>query len=357
MELLASLPWPRGICIASGKLFALGRGRPRSVGGPDPNIDDRAGVIFEISISGGEAVAVHEPISPPFHLWDKQLPIYSDIETDRPYVGLAWHEASQNFFICCFSGIDKPTDSNSFRKNSTDAVLRFDCRVGKWFEVERHDPSVVPVSLRQLPSTSSIPNNFYPSNNESIPHGWLNGPDALLVHGNDLFVAGKDNHSLIRYDLSPLISEPNTAYLQSYVMRRDTKDVLIDGSLLPQFDGPSALETDGISLFVGLRSKDIVLSFPLTGPFDIAFQIATLPPKVELIDLALSPTGELFVASKVGKIWNIGLPDSAKNYQATDENVYASLPTDGSNITFGQNGKLYACCDINGGAIFNQTNG
>ena len=356
MELLASVLWPRGLCFAGGRLFALGRGRPRGAGGPDPDIADHAGSIFEVPLSGSGAVETHLPNDPPFHLWDRLLPIHSDIETDRPYAGLAWHEVSQNFLVCCFSGIDKPTSSVAFRKNSTDAVLRFDCRNGRWFEVERHDGTVVPEDLRRS-LTTSIPNNYFPSNDSSLPHGWVNGPDGLLVHDNDLFIVGKDNHSLVRYDLTPILSDPEYGHLPSVVLRKDSKDVLVDGSVAPMFDGPSALATDGTYLYVGLRTTDIVLGFPWAGPFDSAFLAATLPSGVELIDLAMSSGGELFVSSKRRKIWNAGVPDPATTYAATDSNVFAQLPGNGSNITFGDDGVLYACCNVDDGGIFHDTSG
>lgn len=352
MELLASVPWPRGLCFAEGRLFTLGRGRPRGAGGPDPEICDQAGTIFEVSLSGNGAVETHAPCDPPFKLWDQSLPTYSDIETDRPYVGLVWHEPSKNFFICCFSGIDKPTSSLSFRKNATDAILRFDCRVGKWFEVERHDGSVVPEDLRREQTTAAIPNNFFPSSDSSLPNGWINGPDGLLVHDDDLFVVGKDNPSLVRYDLKPILDNPEYAHLSSTVLRRDDKDITVEGVTSPLFDGPSALATDSSCLYVGLRTTNVVLGFSLTGAFDSAFLAAKLPQGSELIDLAMSPEGELFVSSKHEKIWNLGVPDPDQTYVATDANVYATLPGKASNIVIGDNDILYACCNANKGGVF-----
>ena len=395
-ELITPLPWPRGLSFAGDSLYALCRGRPRGAGGPDPNIEDNAGAIFKIPTSGGAPELAYSPTSPPFKLWNRQLPRQVDIDTDRPYAGMVWHKASQNFFICCFSGIDKPTDSKSFQKNATDAVLRLNQSTSEWFEVERHDATVVPLNIRkQVPP--NIDNRYFPSSPLSpphrwdLPHGWLNGPDGLLVYGNALYVVGKDNHSLVRYDLSVLSGEPSLEHLPSTLLRKDSKEVLIAGRATELFDGPSSLATDGENLYIGMRSTDVVLGFPVNGPFKEGFIVAELPEGSEVIDIALSSFGNLFISTKKGKIWNCGKPNKDKPFTArtpksaspvppdsipefppgstpqippdsipknpvlfTSISVgrTAQLPGNGSNIVFDSEGTLYACCNANDGGIY-----
>ena len=52
-------------------------------------------------------VRIARPTAPPFVLWDRTAtPPESDRATDRPYCGLRYHAASDNLFICGFSGVD-----------------------------------------------------------------------------------------------------------------------------------------------------------------------------------------------------------------------------------------------------------
>lgn len=352
MHRLASIPWPRGLCFVGTTLYAIARGRPRGEGGPDPGIDDSAGWIYKLSLSGA-ASRIYEPSPSVFRLWDRSIPIYSDIETDRPYASLVWHDESQSFYCCGFSGIDQPTPTIDFRKNATDAIFRFHRPTKQWFEVERHDASVVvdPPTDRSAPTTGAIDNRFYPSDTATRPQGWLNGPNGLLIHDSHLFAVGKDNHSIIRYDLTDARRHPTTStHLQGNVLRIDSRRVSVGGISKPKlFDSPSALATDGGSLYVGLRATNVVLRFPLSGRFDDSELVARVPDGYEIIDLVMSPTEELFVSTKVGKIWKVGptLP-----YVATDANVYAALPGNGSNITIAADGTLFACCNDSGGAVY-----
>ncbi|UJB73128.1 hypothetical protein HRE53_30930 (plasmid) [Acaryochloris sp. 'Moss Beach'] len=320
---------------------------------------------FIVNILRFQAELAYPSINPPFRLWSRQLPRALDIETDRPYAGMVWHKGSQNFIICCFSGIDKPTEEVSFRKNATDAVLRLDQRNGKWFEVERHNAEVVDETLRKS-LTTSIPNIHFPSA-ENLPRGWLNGPDGLLVYGDELYVVGKDNHSLIRYDLSMILDDPLLENLQSSLVRKDSKEVLISGNNLPLFDGPSSLATDGERLYIGMRTTNVVLAFPLNGPFDEAVIVAELPEGSEIIDIALSPSNKLFISTKLGKIWNTGIPNLNEPFRANFLNSFADLPglpdinnfngttelpANGSNIVFDTEGTLYACCNFKDGGVY-----
>ncbi|MEM7039040.1 MAG: hypothetical protein AAF570_18820 [Bacteroidota bacterium] len=354
MEKLASVPWPRGLCFANGKLLALGRGRPRGAGGPHPSIDDRAGTIFEIETSTGNIREFISPTDPPFHFWNRKLPNYDDIETDRPYAGLAWDANTQNLFICGFSGIDKPSGAaTAFRKNATDAVLRYDFRVGKWFEVERHDGSVVPELIRRS-ITLNIPNYHYPSSTGALPQGWLNGPNGLTVHGSTLFVAGIANHSLVAYDLSPLIKDPAQGYLQGKVLRKDTRRVTLDAGVRDAFDAPSAIAIRDTYVYVSLRTPNLVLRFPLSGDYSTARVIAQFPSGVGLIDMKFGKAGDLYVSSKRKRIWKVGKPDPDHPFQGDASNVYAELPGNCANIALGKEDRLYVCCNVDGGAIYRQ---
>lgn len=50
------VPWPRGIVWHEGKLMVLARGVHRSAGGPQPDIDDLVGAIFEVDLNVFETV-------------------------------------------------------------------------------------------------------------------------------------------------------------------------------------------------------------------------------------------------------------------------------------------------------------
>ncbi|MHC5024083.1 MAG: hypothetical protein ACYTGG_09240 [Planctomycetota bacterium] len=177
------VPFPRGLAMVDGDLYVLCRGRVRSAGGVSAQIEDQAGTIYVVDpdISepigrprASEAVRTNgtilaRPVSPPFRLWDRTAdPPQRDRLTDRPYCTLRWHEATQSFYLCAFSGIDKPRtpeDPVAFRKNLTDAVLRYDRRTQEWHEVERHE----------IEAGASYPHHD-PAHHPP-PHGWLNGPD------------------------------------------------------------------------------------------------------------------------------------------------------------------------------------
>lgn len=383
-ELLASLPWPRGLAFADDKLYALCRGRPRGAGGPDP--EDRAGSLYEVPLDGAPVKLLAQPEDPPFRLWDPTVPKHEDIDTDRPYAGLAWHPRSRNFFICCFSGIDSPHGYGGFRKNATDGVLRFDLDASRWFTVERHTTShidSVTPNPRKKPRLEAMRNNFYPNPGSDLPRGWLNGPNGLSVHGDELFVVGKDNHSVVRYDLSVLSNGsadrheqglPSDPYRLTPDGRTGDTSVLIDEEYSELFDGPSSLVVSGKTIYIGLRSNNLVLAFVLGSDLRTARKVAQIPSESGLIDLAVAPSGALFASLKNGEVHRVSNPEAAfADPQSlaglTSQQLYATMPKtqpeklvaggevyqlddNGSNIIFGPDGTLYACCNKDGGGIY-----
>lgn len=363
VEPFAPLHWPRGLCFRNDTLHVLSRGRPRGAGGPHPNIADDAGRISKISPTG-EARTVATPTDPPFRLWNPQLPNHADIETDRPYATLVWHEESENFFICGFSGIDAPTGWGiSFRKNASDSILRYDTRSQSWHDVERHDASVVPQSAREG-QTQAIDNSHFPSA-AAPPRGWLNGPDGLMVHENSLYAVGKDNHSLVKYDLTSLVTDSATGPLPSTLLRKDGKDITLpDGSVEPIFDGPSALAYHDDTLFVGLRSVNLVIGMSFTGGVvgaNQGWKIVVLPNGSQIIDLATDSTGALLVCTKLemagrkdGAVWRVPDPASGATFTATNLNVHARIPGTCSNIAIDGSDRLYVCSNDKCGTIYRQ---
>jgi hypothetical protein len=200
-----AVPFPRGMVIVDERMYVLSRGRVRSAGGVSAAVADRAGTLWTVDrdevespvgepgerVRGNGAVFA-EPSDPPFRLWDRaSSPPESDRRTDRPYCVLRYDEASRNFFICAFSGVDMKREAGrpSFSKNYSDGVLRFDVRVGKWFEVERHEAG-----------SAEFPHHDVGRN--AAPHGWLKGPNNLVVVGEWLYAVGKDNHRMVRYPLA-----------------------------------------------------------------------------------------------------------------------------------------------------------
>jgi hypothetical protein len=204
-----AVPFPRGMVIVDGQMYVLSRGRVRGAGGVSAAVNDRAGTIWTIDKDVAEdalivepsqrvrenAIVFAEPTAPPFRLWDRtSQPPQADRNTDRPYCVLRYDPISKNFFLCAFSGVDLKREPGkpSFSKNYTDAVLRFDVASRTWHEVERHNDA----------AGGEFPHHD-PAKNPA-PHGWLKGPNNCLVVGRSLYAVGKENHRLVRYDLSTL---------------------------------------------------------------------------------------------------------------------------------------------------------
>ncbi len=274
-------PFPRGLAVVDGDLYVLSRGRVRGAGGVSAEIADRAGTIFRIDTAiaqpvgeeplsdavrtNGEVIAL--PTNPPFRLWDVTAnPPESDRLTDRPYAGLRWHEPTQSFYICAFSGVDKPRTGpgRSFSKNLTDAILRYDTRTGQWSEVERHNHEY---------------GGIYPHHDPAYfdpPHGWLNGPNNLLPVGNWLYAVGKDNNALVRYDLSVYLDDPNAGPAPSEFFLGTDIDTTNAGPVT--ITGHSALAHRDGWLYLATRTSSHVVRLRMDAAGEPA-----IPPEIELL--------------------------------------------------------------------------
>lgn len=333
-----AVPFPRGLQMVDGSLYVLSRGRVREYGGVDGSIDDKAGYLFKVDPNVAEPASVTEvsdavrnnglviatPQSPPFKLFDRSLkPATKDRETDRPYCGLTYHEGTQSFYICAFSGIDKPEvkGQSIFSKNLTDAVLRFDMRTQKWYEVERHDIEKGGLYPHHDPRT------------QKAPHGWLNGPDNCLAIGQSLYAVAKDNSRLIRYDLFALQRDPEAGAPPSHFVLGD-KLTLKDGSTL-DISGHSMLAARDGWLYVGTRTSSHVFRIPLdahsipvqpiVGELVAMFDAYDAEKKssANLTDMQFGPDGHLYVISaKPSRVFRF-LPDPKNVYDARDNRAEA----------------------------------
>jgi len=259
-------PFPRGLQLVDGKLYVLCRGRVREYGGVSAEVEDQAGTLYVVDpgvselFSGAEpGDAVREngtvlalPSAPPFRLWDRSAaPATRDRETDRPYCGLTYHAGTQSFYICAFSGVDKPEvkGQSTFSKNLTDAILRYDLRTSKWYEVERHDIEKGGLYPHQDPARGKP------------PHGWLNGPDNCLAVGDSLYAVSKDNSLLVRYDLTALRQDPEAGAPPSeFVLGQEA--TLRKGEKI-RLEGHSALGFHGGWLYLATRTSSHVVRLKL----------------------------------------------------------------------------------------------
>jgi hypothetical protein len=283
----------------------------RESGGADGRIDDRAGTIFLVDPDVSEPISdaepsqavrqngrvFAEPTEPPFRLFDRSAdPPSSDRETDRPYCSLRYDPVTQNFYVCAFSGIDRPEGNGStFSKNVSDAVHRFDTRTKKWHAVEQHI----------LEAGGNYPHHDPAS--RPPPHGRLNGPDNCLVVGRWLYVVAKDNSLLARYDLSEIASDPAAPPPPSeWVLDHNIE---IAGRGWQQFFGHSMLaERDGW-LYIGYRTSSVIVRVPLDSDGSLRRPIrgellAIFDPydprtrkSANLTDMVFGPEGDLYVVS------------------------------------------------------------
>ena len=305
------VPFPRGLQLVDDDLYVLARGRVRESGGADGRIDDRAGTIFVVNPDVGEPIAevepspvvrdnarvFAEPTAPPFRLFDRSAdPPTRDRETDRPYCALRYDPTTKNFYICAFSGIDKPEGrGGTFSKNVSDAVFRFDTRSKTWHVVEQH----------HLEAGGNYPHHDPAS--RPPPHGRLNGPNNCLVVGRWLYVVAKDNSLLARYDLSAIASDPNApAPPSEWVLDHN---IQIAGKGARQYFGHSMLaERDGW-LYIGYRTSSVIVRVPLDADGVLRRPIrgellAIFDPydpvtrtSANLTDMAFGPEGDLYVIS------------------------------------------------------------
>ena len=383
-RITSAVPWPRGLVFVDGKLVVLARGRHRRAGGCDPDVEDRAGCLFEVDPSIAEPVVPGGKAGPrvranarvlavaegsPFHVWDRETNPSDDRLMDRPYCTLVYDALSRNFFICGYSGVDLP--GARFRKNATDSIHRFDLRDRRWHPVEMHDPTVVPPQ----DLTRVVPNTYYPHHDplkNPAPHGWLNGPDGGVVAGRFLYVAGKDNHTLARYDLAPIRNDPSFGWPPSEkVLGRRLRLSMAGEVREVDLFGHSALAVHDGYLYIGYRTSSVVVRVPLDASGDLvkpvtAELIAEFQPydartrkSANLIDMRFNSKGELFVscASK-GRVWKIGVPDPGRVFDGNDARAGSPTPNQPyldlplltgnpkarvGNIAFDDRDRLYVC--------------
>jgi sugar lactone lactonase YvrE len=363
-----------------GKLFALARGVHRSAGGPQDDIEDLAGSIFEIdpgvsepAVKGGavgakvraNAQLVAKAGGPPFRIWNRAMPATRDIHTDRPYCMLVYDAASKNFFVCGYSGIDL-AKSPKFRKNATDSVHRFDLRSRKWNTVEQHNPAVVPEAELKN-DVSSIYDPHHDVGKNPPPHGLVNGPCGAVVAGRYLYVGAKDNTALAQYDLSEIRRNPAAPPPPARFIFEGTKghaEVEIEGHGKMVINGTCALAVHEGQLYVAFRSTSQILRFPLRedGGVDLPLKgqyIAQFPRynpekkggSADIYDMAFDNDGLCYVSPGYdGAIYRFR-PDPKRVYTADKEKYepYVDLEalvgaSKSGNICFDSEGNLYICC-------------
>lgn len=260
------VPFPRGLVLFNGKLYVLARGISREFGGVTAAFEDHAGTIFAVDPNLREpisdpvsdrirtnATVVAEPTSPPFRLLDRSLkPIWEDRLTDRPYCTLRYHPGSQSFYLCAFSGLDRYDNQRGrfFTKNATDALIRYDLRAGKWYDIERHDPN----------AEAAYPNPDWESS--PPPRGRLKGPDNCLVVGDQLYAVAKDNSVLVRYDLSDIVADPEASPPAGELVMDHR--VACTNAPDTEFFGQSALAAHEGYLYIGYRTSGTVIRISIT---------------------------------------------------------------------------------------------
>lgn len=306
------VPFPRGLSVVDGELYVLARGRVRGAGGVSAAVEDRAGTLFRVDPGVGEPIdaspvgpAVRAngtvfaaPTAPPFRLWDRAArPPERDRWTDRPYCTLRYHDGTKSFYTCAFSGIDKPKrpGNPSFSKNLTDAILRYDLRTRRWYEVERHD----------LEAGGSYPH--HDPRHGPPPHGWLNGPDNCLPLGRWLYAVAKDNSVLVKYDLATLAEDPEAGPAPSEVVLGASVEVR--GLGRQEYLGHSALAYRDGWLYLAYRTSSAIVRLPLDQGFApvqpiVAELVARFDPydpatgkSANLTDLSFDADGRLYVVS------------------------------------------------------------
>lgn len=326
------VPFPRGLQIIDGQLHVLCRGRVREYGGVSADVEDQAGSLYVVdsgiaepysSVEPSDAVRTNgrllaAPTAPPFKLWDRTAsPPVKDRETDRPYCGLTWHDPTRSLYICAFSGVDKPEGKGStFSKNLSDAILRYDLRTSKWYEVERHDIEK---------------GGLYPHHDPSVapaPHGWLNGPDNCLAVGDWLYAVSKDNSRLVRYDLRALVADPEAGPPPSEVVFGEELAVAGHGTL--RLQGHSALGRDGNWLYVATRTSSHIVRLALDSNLapiqplraELVALFDPYDPKTRkssnLTDMSIGPNGDVYVVSATpARIFRI-TPDPKRAFDARE---------------------------------------
>lgn len=341
-----AIPWGRGMANVDGELIVLSRGRHRGEGGVDQSLVDDAGTLWRVDTSvsepvipgqwAGEAVRHNatvfaRPTTPPFHLYGYEDPPQQDTLMGRPYCALVYDPASQNIYICCYSGAELP---DGFRKHATDAVYRYDLRDAAWHIVEQHNPAGVPREALG----AVISNQYYPHHDPDQnppPHGWLNGPDGCAAVGDFLYVPAKDNHVVVQYDLNDIRRDPAAPPPDSRpVLGANVTLRHPGGERDVELLGPSAVTVHGKHLYVAYRTSSVVIRFQLDHAGDLVREdngratgdlIAVFEPwdanskrSGNLYDIAMSASGDLFVSMGTeGKVWRL-TPDPSRPFYGND---------------------------------------
>lgn len=336
-------PFPRGLQLVDGQLYVLCRGRVRDYGGVSAEVEDQAGTLYRLNTSISEAfeggdpsAAIREngevvaaPTAPPFRLWDRTAnPPWRDREADRPYCGLTWHGPTASFYICAFAGIDRDEmTGKTFSKNLTDAILRYDTRSSKWYEVERHDIDKGGVYPHHDPTSGKA------------PHGWLNGPDNCLALGPWLYAVAKDNSRLVLYDLRAIAKDPEAGAPPSEVVLDEYIDVRGHGPM--RIQGHSALAHHDGWLYLGTRTSGHIVRLKLAEnltpvtPHQIELVAVFDPydPKTKksanVSDMSIGPDGSLYAISMMPSKCFRFRPDPKQVFDARDgrEKPYIDLAT------------------------------
>lgn len=304
------VPFPRGIVAmegGAGGLVVLSRGRVRDAGGTEVGLHDHAGTLWVLGWPKGGDVpllptVLAEPTDPPMNLLDRRLPTaLDDHRTDRPYCILRFDAATRSYYFCAFSGIDKPlgAEGGYFRKNATDAVFRYDLRTGRYHLLSRGLP--------------------------------LDGPNNCLVVGRWLFVANKESSTVVRYDLLPLVRDPEARLAAPVVVvSRHFRVEGERGGERAELLGHSMLAYREGKLYVGFRTSSAVVRIDLPRS-DARPPTAERPLRAELLarfepysertgrsadltDMAFGPEGRLYVVgAKPARVWRF-FPDPGRPY-------------------------------------------
>ncbi len=376
-----AVPWPRGLRFVDGKLVVLARGVHRSAGGPQASIEDHAGSLYLVDpaiaepvVKGqpaGEAVRANAalfaaPTSPPFRLWNREMPPTGDVLTDRPYCMLVYDPPSQNFFVCGYSGIDLATDAK-FRKNATDSIHRYDTRDGVWRVVEAHDPASVP----EEELGRAVAPGYYPHHDPAAhppPHGLLNGPCGAVVAGRYLYCGAKDNTALGRYDLTAIRARPDAPPPPAELVfaRSGPEDdvyIEIEGRGGMYVEGTCALAVHDGWLYVAFRTTSQIIRLPLEedgslrAPLvgQLIAQFAPYDPEkgggsANIYDMAFDSAGRMYVSpAYTGSVYRFQ-PDPAQVFEQDQAEPFVDLRvvTDNpkaksGNIALDADDNLYIC--------------
>jgi hypothetical protein len=363
-----AVPFPRGLVLKDGDLFALSRGRGREAGGPAADVDDQAGTIHRLDPRVFERVTDEQadpsaeviangvpfarPTEPPFLLWDRTAsPPTADNRTDRPYCTLRFDARTHSFYLCAYSGIDMAEQPGrpSFDKNPADGLLRYDLRTSSWHVVERHEPA----------AEGKYPHHD-PSRN-SPPHGWLNGPDNCEVVGDWLYAVSKDNCLLVRYDLRAIQRDPSAGPPPSEVVLGSR--IPIRGQGERWFYGHSSLAWHAGWLYMGFRTSAEVVRMrvdeagePLR-PIEVELLALFRPydpvarKSSNITDIAVDSEGRVYVLSaSPSRVWRF-TPDPSRIFDFRDGRAapyvdFAGLTGDptlkSENILVDDQGRVYA---------------